>query len=276
MEDNRLRAYLSEMIGTFALVLISAGAVVVSRMPGGLTPVSVSIALAAGLIYAGALAVVLPVSKGYLNPALTIMLWVFKKMDGVQATALVLVQFLGSALAGFAVRFILSIGSDDVVQATRLGAPHLNFEAIGAAGVTLGPILKGVGVELLLTFILAFVLYGLAFDPRAPRGVTRLLAVWLGIVLAAVTIVGAPITGAAVNPARWFGPALAETTVPFLSSMRPFQDHAIYWIGPIAGALLGGWVYSALVLPAAEAEERAQAPATLGSAAGSTLFRAKR
>jgi len=279
MDDKNLRAYLAETIGTFALVFVSAGALIVTpRITGVLVPWSVvAIALAAGLIYAGALAVTLPISGGYLNPAITIMLWVFKKMDGARATALVLVQLLGAAMAALALRYILP-APDDVLRATRLGTPHLSLEFFNAAGSSLGLILKGIGVELLLTFILTFVVCGLAFDPRMPRGATRLTPLWLGLVLAAVTIVGLPLTGAAANPARWFGPVIAETTVAFLRS-RSFEDHAIYWIGPTAGALLAGWVYTMLVLPVDEEEKRGQSAASTGGAAAapsSTLFRARK
>src|SRR5437868_3029536 len=113
-----------------------------------LAPWSVSIALACGLIYAGALAVTLTVCGYYLNPALTLMLWVFKQMDGAKAVALIFVQMLGSVLAGFALRLLLPSQIPDLV-ATRLGAPHLNQELF--LGVTLTSMLKGVGVELVLT-----------------------------------------------------------------------------------------------------------------------------
>ena len=279
-DDKYLRAYFTEMIGTFALVLVSAGVVVVTpRLPGAVAPwwSVVGIALATGLVYGGMLAVTLPVSGGYLNPAITIMLWVFRKMDGARTTALVLVQLLGATMAALLVRYVMP-GPDDILRATRLGAPHLNLEFFNAAGAGLGPILKGVGVELLLTLILTFAVFALAFDPRMTRGTTRLTPLWLALIVTALTVVGFPLTGGALNPARWFGPAIAETTVSFLRG-RAFEDHAIYWIGPIAGALIAGWMYGTLVLPSAEVERPAQPAAGAAGApvaAGSSLFRARK
>ena len=279
MDDDRyLRAYFTEMLGTFAFVLVSAGAVVVTPfLPGAALPwwKVTGIAVATGAIYAGMLAVTLPVSGGYLNPAIAIMLWVFKKIDGPRASALVLVQLLGATLAALILRYVLP-GQDDILRASRLGAPHLNLDFFNA--VALGSILKGAGIELLLTFILTFAVFGLAFDPRIPRSATRLTPLWLGLIVMAITIVGLPLTGAALNPARWFGPAIAETTVMFLRG-RAFEDNAVYWIGPIAGSLLAGALYSTLVLPPAAEERPAQTAANAAGGpvgASSTLFRARK
>src|SRR5213593_2681315 len=126
MEERNLRAYFAELIGTFALVFVSAGAICATQM-GGLQPWSVCVALAAGLMYAGALAVTLPVSGGYLNPAITLMLWVFKRLDGGKAIALIFVQFLGSAIAGFVFRLLAPM-QESALRAAHLGTPHMNLE----------------------------------------------------------------------------------------------------------------------------------------------------
>jgi hypothetical protein len=121
-----------------------------------------------------------------------------------------------------------------------------------------------------------------ALDPRAPRWLgswaSRMTALWLGIVLAAITIVGFPLTGAAANPARWFGPALTELTVESLKT-RAFTDHAVYWIGPIAGALVAGWVYTAFVLEDTETASSSHTKPVVGStsaAVGSGFQRTKK
>ena len=75
-----------------------------------------------------------------------------------------------------------------------------------------------------------------------------------GLTLAAIVLVGYGLTGGAANPARWFGPAVAELSVYSLES-DAFRDHTVYWLGPIAGALLAGAVYDFLILrTAAETE----------------------
>jgi aquaporin Z len=286
MDEKNLRAYFVEMVGTFALVFVSAGAVMVNLM-GGLQPASVSIALAAGLVYATALAFTVPISGGYLNPAVVVTLWVFKRMDGFRATGLVFGQVLGAFLAGLLLRVVFPY-REDVFTATHLGTPHLNLEAFDpmhiGTSVNLITIVKGIGIEMALTFILVMVLYATALDPRGPRRLGawagKLPALWLGLALAAVTIVGYPLTGAAVNPARWVGTALAELTVESLRT-QAFVDHAVYWIGPIAGALLAGWIYTAFVLEEQESPSVAHTKPGAGSAAaaaavGSTLYRAKK
>src|SRR5207248_4463380 len=131
---------------------------------------------------------------------------------------------------------------------------------------------------LILSFILVMVIFGTVLDPRAPRWsgnwANRLACLWIGLALVGCTLFGFPLTGAALNPARWLGPALWDLT------QHPdiFQYHAPYWIGPIAGALLAGWLYTALIL-APEEEQRAPVAvptATRSTAAASTLFRAKK
>src|SRR5437868_13208789 len=114
MDEKILRALMAELTGTFALVFVSAGAVCVNEM-GGLQPGSVSIALAAGLIYAAALAVTLPIAGGYLNPAVTLMLWVFKRLDGVRTAGFIFAQALGAVIAALLLRFILPFREDALV-----------------------------------------------------------------------------------------------------------------------------------------------------------------
>jgi glycerol uptake facilitator-like aquaporin len=161
---------------------------------------------------------------------------------------------------------------------SHLGAPHLNLDYLGdAGGSSLGITFKGIAIEFVLSFILVITIFGTQLDPRAPRWsgnwANRLACLWVGLALLGCTIVGFPLTGAALNPARWLGPALWDLT----QHPNAFQYHAPYWIGPIAGALLAGWTYTALVLPQEE-EQRAPAVALPSAArpAASTLFRAKK
>ena len=141
----------------------------------------------------------------------------------------------------------------------------------------MGIALKGIAIELVFTFVLVFIIFGTQLDPRAPRWsrdwANRLACLWIGLALLACTLVSFPLTGAALNPARWLGPALWDLT----QHADAFQYHAPYWIGPIAGALLAGWLYTALILPP---EEEARPPVAVPSArptaTASTLSRAKK
>jgi glycerol uptake facilitator-like aquaporin len=277
MDDKTLRACLAELIGTFAFVFLSAATVCVcylGELPPTPTNVAVISGLGAGLIYAAALAATVPVSGGYLNPAVTIVLWVFRRLSGGKTIGLIAAQMLGSALAGAALYSLVSM-RDDVALAGHLGAPQLT-EAVKYSGFSL---LKGMGLELLLTAVVAFILFGTALDPRVTRWaggwVGRLSFLWIGLALAAATMAGSPLTGGGLNPARWFGPWLWD----FLQLGGSYRDHAAYWVGPIAGTLLAGWIYTALILPPEEERVAQQTPAprSVSSAVvGSGLARSKR
>lgn len=246
--DQNLRAGLTEMIGTFALVLLSAGVVCTGSLPdpsGPYHPYLIGIALTQGFALAALLSATVHISGGYLNPAVTLMLWVFKRLDGRRAAWLIGAQLLGAVLAGLALRAIFSEG---VLLVARLGTPHLNTSAIGGAG---GPpelpvLLSGIGIELALTFIVTFTIFGTMLDPRGPR----LGGLGAGLALSACVFMAYDLTGASANPARWLGPAVWE------ASIRPpdlvFRDHAVYWIGPILGALLAGGVHTVLIMPSEE------------------------
>lgn len=243
--DSNLRAYLAELIGTFALVFVGAGVVCSSKLadvPGPYPPYLVSIPLAQGFILAAALSATAYVAGGYLNPAVTLMLWVYKRIDGGRAVGLIVAQLLGALLGGLLLRVTYS---EEVLRLASLGTPHLNRAAFGGpnrAGPLLPVLLSGIGIELVLTFILTFAIFGTMIDPRAPR----LGGLGVGLTQAAGAFMAFELTGAAANPARWIGPAVWEATV---GKEGVFQDHAVYWIGPILGALLAGAAYTVLILP---------------------------
>ena len=111
-------------------------------------------------------------------------------------------------------------------MAVNLGTPALG------RGVSAG---TGIVVEAVLTFFLVFVIFGVAVDARGERAIAP-LAIGLVIVM---DILGAGVlTGAAMNPARAFGPALFSGF---------WANHAVYWIGPFIGGVLGAWVYTYLM-----------------------------
>src|SRR5690349_23291533 len=108
------RAYLAEFAGTFAWVFLCAAAVLADAGAtlGTPRPGLVGIALVAGFSYAGLLAVTAPLSGGFLNPAVTLALWVFHRLDSGRAVALALVQFAGAAVGGLAVRALVNVRED--------------------------------------------------------------------------------------------------------------------------------------------------------------------
>lgn len=257
--DRDLRAYVAEFVGTFAVIFLSAGAVCVQHLivlqaglPGRASEAWtvlpwVGIALAAGLSYAAALALTVPHSEGCLNPAVTLTLWVFRRLDGSRACTLIGVQLLAGVVAGMILRLVLP--EDSVLTPTRLGTPHFNSAVLNLQDTgRIVTMAKGIGIELVLSALVTVTLFALVLDPRAARA-SRLGSFWVGLMVIAVTLVGSSLTGAGLNPARWFGTAVWEMTVAALKARGPFEDHLAYWLGPIVGALLAGGIYSSWIRP---------------------------
>jgi glycerol uptake facilitator-like aquaporin len=287
MERSLARAYLVELIGVFALVYLGAGIVCVNQLtdPQRGQPISgvlhsqqpglVGIALVQGLVLAVALAATMHFSGGYLNPAITLMLWVFNRLDTARASWLLGAQLVGAVLAGFCISRTFE---PTLLRDAHLGTPHLNLIAYESIGP--GSVASGTAVELVLTFFLVFAIFGSILDRAAwqadgPRVETapphhdarfraieaRLAALMAGLAMTACALVGFPLTGSAVNPARWFGTVLWEANLiqPRPGDPGPFADTFVYVAGPVLGALLAGFVYFRLMVPA-EADKGGTGP----------------
>jgi aquaporin TIP len=249
MRQRWQRTALVELVGVFGVVLFSAGVVCVNQMTtanpqqAGTAPLTLhqpglfGVALAQGLILAVTLALTAPVSGGFLNPAATLTLWAFGRIDSARAGVLLAAQALGSALAAGCVRLIFS---PDILQSAHYGAPHVN--ALAYPVLNQNTVLAGSGVELVLTFFLVLAIFaalGQAGDFLRP-GLAP------GMVQAAAVLVGFPLTGAALNPARWFGPVLWES-ISGPASGNPWSDFLVYLSGPTLGALLAGLFWTRMV-----------------------------
>jgi MIP family channel proteins len=215
------RQAVAELVGTFAFFFIGAGSIVTDSYTRGAVGL-IGIALAHGLILSVLVSALGPVSGGHFNPAVTIGIWVARKIEARTAGLYILAQLIGAALSGFALKAIFA---EAVWAPVHLGTPSL---AVGAS-----PML-GIFVEALLTFFLLLAVLGTAVDSTAPK----IGGFGIGLTVAADIIVGGPLTGAAMNPARVFGTALAAG----------FWDyHWVYWVGPILGAVVASWIYSRLI-----------------------------
>ncbi len=249
------RAFLVESAGTFVWVFLSAAAVLSQAAGdalGGPRPGLAGIALVAGLGYAGLLAVTVPLTGGFLNPAVTLVLWVFHRLDSGRATALAVAQFAGAIAAGMAVRALANLRPDVLVGA-HLGTPRLNLAAFGREYVGPRVLIEGMGIEGVLTFAVVFTILVTYFDPRTAQLLNGFARRWanvaVGLVQVAVVLAGYNLTGAATNPARWLGTVVWAATVPELEARRPLADHSVYWVGPTVGALCAGIAYQYVVLP---------------------------
>ncbi len=223
---DKLRLCLSESVGTFVLVLIGVGSISASTAHG--SPASLlAIALAFGFAVAVVVAATGHISGAHINPAVTLAILVAGKTKLTDAIAYIIAQLIGAACAAFVLRGLLG-------------------PAAAAAGVTgIDPaitLIQGLAMEIILTFILVFVIFGTAVDMRSQK----LPALFIGLTVTIDILVGGPFTGASLNPARSFGPAL-------VSGM--WANHWIYWVGPLAGGALAGALYSGLFLPRTPAEQ---------------------
>jgi aquaporin TIP len=247
MESKLSRVFVIELIATFGLVLFCAGLVCanVTATPEGQTapqlltshqPGAFGVALGQGLILAALLALSAPVTGGYLNPAIVIMLWVMGRVDQRRAAVLLAAQIAGSVLAALTLQAIFV---DSVLQASHFGAPHVS--PLAYRPPTEGTLVAGGIVELILTFFLVFAIFALA------TGDSLRLGLIAGMIATACTLFGYPLTGAAMNPARWLGPTVVEA---IRSDKAAWQHTVIYLAGPTLGALAGGLAAFKLYPPA--------------------------
>jgi len=207
----------AEAIGTFLFVFVGAGAVVLgahSDAGGGL----VGVALAHGLALAVLVSALGPISGGHLNPAVTLGVWITGRIDAARGGLYVAAQLAGALAAGLALRLVFPASSWEPVA---LGTPALDPE-IG--------VVAAIVIEAILTVVLLLAVFGTAIDRRAPK----IGGLAIGLAVAADILMGGPLTGAAMNPARWFGPAVASGT---------YADWYVWWIGPLLGAAVAGLVY---------------------------------
>ncbi len=223
-----LKKYLSESVGAFFLVFVGAGSVVADVYLAQLRIADsfglLGIALAHGLALAIALSITAGQSQGYVNPVITIALFVARRLRFTEMLAYIFSQLLGGMAAAFLLR---AITPNEAFRFAAGGVPGL--------GPGVSP-LQGTAIEVVLTFFLAYTVWALAVNERAPKTVIPLA---IGAVTTFGMLVGATFTGGAMNPARWFGPALAA---------GQFTNWAVWIAGPLVGALLGSLLYETFFL----------------------------
>ena len=208
------RRCFAEAIGTFFLVLIGPGAAVVDAAGGEITHVGVALSFAfvvMAMVYALG-----HISGAHINPAVTIAFAAQRLFPVREVGSYVIAQLLGAAAAAFALR----VAFRESIEAAAT-VPHF-----GTA--------TGFGTELLLSFGLMLVIMAVATDPRVDRSVAGIA---IGFTVGFEALAGGPVTGASMNPARSFGPALASGV---------WTDHWLYWVATIGGALLAAFAYQQL------------------------------
>ena len=218
---NAYKKYIAELVGTFALVFIAAGSLCADfylRQTGGQGLGLLGTSVAYGVVVIAVIYAISYVSGSHVNPAVTISFWLTKRMDPNTAIMYIVSQLAGAALAGLALKVLFPEALNTLYLGTSMLAP----------GVTAT---RGILMEFIITFLLVFTVYGTLVDRRASAGFAGIA---IGLVVLFGSLIGGTISGGAANPARVFGPAIAS---------GQFTHHYVWWIGPILGGVVAGFVY---------------------------------
>lgn len=214
-----------EFIGTFALMFVGGAAILHNYDNGNI----VAVALAHGLVLSVMVTAAMHISGGQFNPAVSIGLALIRRQSWGQAAAWCVVQTLGSALAA---KLLTLMFLAPVVEAGKLGA-------------TLGSISNPdntallFALEALATFFLMFTIMGSAVDSRGVGGSRAVGGFAIGLCVAACILCFGPHTGASMNPARSFGPALVGGY---------WDMHWVYWAAPICGAAIAAVLWDRVLI----------------------------
>lgn len=222
---NTGQKLVAEFIGTFTLLFFGVGSICFAQQAGAGGPGLVGIALAHGLGIGLMVAAVGHISGGHFNPSVTAAFWVTRRMGTADALLYWVAQLFGASVASF---LITRIYLEDVWRRAALGVPALASDVSPVIGIL---------VEAVLTFLLVFVIFGTAADKDCAFGKVAPFAI--GLTITGDILAGGVLTGAAMNPARAFGPALVG---------HYWANHAVYWVGPLAGAIAAGSLYSVLLM----------------------------
>ncbi len=220
MNDRDLmRALIVEFIGPFALTFMGAGAIVLTQ-GGDIVAIALAHGLGIGLLAMAAG----HISGGHYNPAVTIAMFVTRRISLSKGIAYIIAQLAGALAAAGA----LTLCFRDIERnAVNLGVPSVGVNlSAGNAFV----------MEAILTFFLVFVFFGTAVDNRTPKVLAGLC---IGLTISMDVLAGGTVSGAAMNPSRWFGTAIVQ---------QEWADLWVWWAGPILGAVVAAVLYNDVIL----------------------------
>jgi aquaporin Z len=186
------------------------------------------VALAHAMVVSIMVTATMSISGGHLNPAVTLGILISRRISARDAGLYVVAQLVGAVLAGLMMKLILPA---NVARVLLYGTPVI------ANNVTMG---SAIAMEAILTFFLVSAVFGTVVSPEAPK----VGGFGVGLVLLFAILVGGPFTGAALNPARAFGPAVVSSA---------WVGHVAYWVGPLLGGLVAGLLWAGVLLPKRQA-----------------------
>jgi len=223
---NTAQKLVAEFIGRCALIFFGAGAICTDQYLHSTGGVGLlGIALAHGLAMAIMVSAMGHISGGHFNPAITIGFWVTKRLSTIDTILYWSAQLGGATAAAFLLKAVIP---EDTWRAVALGVPELARDF---------PRWAGIALEAVTTFFLVLTVFATAVDEKGTLRSISGFAIGLSITLG--ILVAGPLTGAALNPARAFGPTLAATH---------WANHGVYWVGPLAGGFVAGLLYDTLYL----------------------------
>ena len=214
----------AEFIGTFFLVFMGTGAIAADVFSGGAVGL-IGVALAFGVTIALMVGATARISGGHINPAVTFGMLITGNIKPKEAGLYFAAQLLGATAASF---LLSLLNPNHNLTAGNMGVT-LPAEGVGLASL--------MGIEILLTFLLVFVIFSVAVDTESPfKSIANFM---IGLTVTVCALMGGTITGASMNPARSFGPALmtGEWTLQWA-----------YWVAPLIGGGLAAMVYTKLFL----------------------------
>jgi aquaporin TIP len=218
MEYDPIRRGFAEFVGAFTLIFVGMGSIAFAGGSG-----LISVAFAHGLVIAIMASAVGHISGGHFNPAVTLAFVLTRRIAASLAAVYVIAQLAGAVLGALALRAFFPEEAN-----LDSGVPVLH-ETIDAG--------QGVAIEAILTFFLVWVIFATAVDSGGAFKSIAGLAI--GLTITFDILAAGPLTGAAMNPARAFGPELVQNI---------WSDWWVYWVGPFLGGALAGLAYEHLYL----------------------------
>ena len=225
--NTTVRVLLAEFLGTFLLCFIGIAAILSTTPAVGGGGGLVAVALAHGLALSLGVHIFGGISGAHFNPAVTIGLLATGRIKLPLALLYVVAQLAGGVVGA---ALCAATFPADAVTATTLGTP------LPAAWASTNTVLL---LEAVMTFLLVIGVFGTAVDDRGKT--VKIGAFGIGLMVAVDILAGGPVTGASMNPARSFGPALVAGHWDF---------HWMYWAGPLAGGIAGALLYHHVLLEA--------------------------
>ena len=237
------RNWFAEAIATYALVFFGPLAIILSVVAFG-DGLSIESIIMISLAHGAAIGLMVyafgHISGAHINPAVTIPMMITKKISVADGIGYIIFQLIGAVVAAFSLKAILP----------EIGA-KVNFGTQGGPSELLNnSVMAGITVEIILTFFLVTVIFLTDVHKKAPAGIH---GISIGGMVFLLHLVGVPLTGASMNPARTFGPAVVSGF---------WELHWLYWVAPIIGGIIAGVIMNYIFVNNAEPETKRRSRAS--------------